>query len=454
MKQSIGIDYETKNIIIMEDGKVVHEERLPFIDDIRRIKVKLAKGIIPVCAVTNVLLKPLKLHQEIKLRDIPESVKWQFRDMDDNLMVRHCITGKTVNNWWLVITGAVAPKMVEQLTNKIIKFGLDNPCVVDLRIFALWRGVKHLHPNSDALLAIEETSAGARVVAGRNNLEFAREISGDNIDFEIQSTINHYKAEFTDQVEVITVGRELPENITALGMALYPFVTPGVNYNGVSKAQAVLSREVLELFGLTKKRLLIYGGLFLIWLGLIFTPCLAAWWLNSKASAIQRDIVGLSTSMSESNSITKEISTINKWCQVLQSFNPLQTSLQLDDLRYALPQGVWMTQLRSIDPIDIPQQVNKPVVVNKPDQIPAEVKQVPTVQAQSNSSETPVKLPSLPGGFQISGYAADSVNIAAARDNFSKLPWVENARVVSIEYKDSVYEYIITITAKRGISNG
>lgn len=462
MKQSIGIDYDTKNIVIIEDGKVAHEERLPFIDDIRRIRVKLAKGIIPVCAVTNVLLKPLKLHSDIKLRDIPESVKWQFRDMDDNFIVHHCITGKTVNNWWLVITGAVAPKMVEQLTNKTIKFGLDNPCVVDLRIFALWRGVKHLHPNSEnALLAIEETSAGARVVAGRNNLEFAREISGDNMDFEIQSTINHYKAEFTDQVEVVNVGRELPENIAALGMALYPFVTPGVNYNGVSKARAVLSRDVLELFGLTKRRLLLYGGLFLVWLGLIFSPCLASWWFNNKISAIHRDIAGLNTSLAESNSIAKEINTIDKWCLVLQSFKPLQTSLQLDDLRYALPQGVWITGLKSTESTVIPQQANKPVDkpvdVNNPDHIPAEAKQVPTVQTQqtqSNSSEIQTKLPALPGGFQINGYAADSVSIAAARDNFSKLPWVENARVASMEYKDSVYEYTITIATKRGILNG
>lgn len=448
-KSCAGLDYELNNFVVVElrcgKPEIAFQEKLAFMDTVKRVsdRFKMPKNLLPVTALPGqkTMLKSLRFREDsIREKDIPEAVRWQFKDIEEDVLVRHCITGRNVFGSWLVVAAAAPQKQIDALANKVFRFGFKEEPVIDLRVLALWRGVKYFRPeNGDtAMIVLEESPSGARIVAGRDCLEFAREIVGNNIEFEIRRTITHYKQEFTNKADILVVGEDLPENVVAIGMAIYPFVKPGVDFLSGGKRSIALSKGTLP----TKKNLLAIGGTALVWLAIVTGPWAVSSWWSVQATIMENRMVSIRPALAQVDAIMKQTQTIQQWNAVLESFTPLPTTLKINDLRYALPDGCWLTVLETEGQQGQEAQ-NKQPAQQKP-------------AGQNDVQQNTVTLPPAPSGFKIEGYS-NSVNaIAAYRDNLSKLPWTMNPKVVSVAADETLgaYKFILSVGVKGGtVSN-
>ncbi|MCL6478536.1 MAG: PilN domain-containing protein [Peptococcaceae bacterium] len=449
IRHCIGLDFDFNNVVVNEmagsDPEFLLRENLPFMDSVERIagKVKMPKNILPVTCLSGdgIMLKSLRLPGEVKEKEIGEAVRWQFKELDENMLLRYSVTGKSRFNNWLVVAAAVPKQVLDDISNKVVKFGLDEPCAIDLRVLALWRAAKHFRPEESdtALIVLEEGAGGARVVAGRETLELAREISGDNVEFEIRRTIAHYRSEFTDRVEILTVGNELPEDAAAMGMALYPVLSPKVNFlSGREKVQlikrALPSRKILKTV----------AGAAVLWLCLTASPWLAAGWWDVKASAVGKDILNLKPALVKSDSIAARTAMVQEWCDVLKSFRPLSASFELDDMRYAIPKNCWLTDIQLVGEASAGKQDKSSQVKGQPQ----------TANTQAPATGQQVSLPPPPAGYKITGYSIDVNSVAAFRDNLSKLPWTTKTSIIEItsDSKLGAYKFTVNIITTKGAS--
>ncbi|TEB04728.1 Fimbrial assembly protein (PilN) [Pelotomaculum schinkii] len=469
MKACVGIDYELNDFVVMElrGGKpeIVFQERMAFMDTVKRVadRFKMPRNLLPVTALPGreTMLKALRLPEKLREKDIPGTVQWQFKDIEEDIYLKHCVTGKTVFGGWLVIAAAVSQKQISALANKVYRFGLNEKPVIDMRVLALWRGARYFHPgNTDtAMVVLEEIpNLGARIVAGKECLEFAREITGDNIEFEIRRTITHYKQEFTDKADVLVVGEDIPGNTAAVGMSLYPFAKPGVDFSPGSKRKVILSKTpVLP----SRKSLLTVAGAALIWLGLVTSPWAAGNWWSARTTAIESEMIGLRPALAQADTIMKQTQTVQQWNAVLESFSPLPTVFELDDLRYAIPSDCWLTALETVGQQTQSvqnqqgQNQNEQGVPNQQGQPTLDLQSQsaqPRPTGQSNEQHNAVALPPAPAGFKIEGYSNEVNTIAAFRDNLSKLPWTANPKIVSVTTDNTLgaYKFALSVGVKGG----
>nr|WP_279233419.1 PilN domain-containing protein [Desulfofundulus thermobenzoicus] len=153
-------------------------------------------------------------------------------------------------------------------------------------------------------------------------------------------------------------------------------------------------------------------------------------------------MIGLRPALAQSDAITNQTQTIQQWNAVLESFTPLPTTFELDDLRYAIPKECWLTALETMG-----QQVQAQAA---PVQQGQSAQQSPP--GQNNTQQNAATLPPAPAGFKIEGYSTSVSAIAAFRDNLSKLPWATNPKIVTVVTDNNLDAYKFTLSV--GVKGG
>lgn len=405
MKACIGIDYEFNSVVVAKsmdkhntDIDLIVRESLPFMDTVRRIDYVPDEKTLAVSGLSgqDVIIKPIKFPGKTKARDITDGVKNIFQDTKP----RYVQVGRGDDST-LVIAASAPDAAVNRLTGQISRFGLECPCAVDLRVLALWRGAKYFDPSPSARIIIEETPGGARIVAGRETLEFAREINGDNLEFGLRQSIASYKSDFTDRAEIFIVGEQLPADLAAVGMSLFPFMEPKLDFASANKK------------GIRWNKKLILAGA-MVWLLIISAPWAMAHYWDSQSQAVQKNLTTLTPSLVQANKLAQKTKDIQSWTSILKSFRPTEVSLEINDIRYALPQNAWLTGI------------------------------------ESTGSKAQSTLPSAITGFDLTGYADSMDSIAAFRDNLSVIPWVQNSQLVSSSWDKEIQSYKFDILIQGG----
>lgn len=477
--------------------EIVVQDKIPVGGHIRQIlRGKALPPEIPAVAAISVpaVLRSLKFPGELGEKEIAEAVRWQpqFRDLTEDFIVRHAVTGKTNFGNWLVVAAAVDRKTIDEDAARAAKIGGEDLYALDLRVLCLWRAAKHMRQHSPrAIVVIEETPSAIHVAAGRECLEFVREIEAGqgDLEFEIKRTVAHYMSEFTNDVEILVVGKDIPEGLAAVGMALYPYMTPGVNFiEGKARQRAVAPDTQGKKRTPGAKTFLISGICAAYILAGAFPWALSGWW-GREADRAEAQTFRLRPVAAEVDRIAAERATLEEWCSVVESFAPKVMSAYIDDVRYAIPEKCWLTAIETLYRNPQQQQQQKaggsgPVGERREQEGEAQKEaqaeqqksqQGPNTQneagieqqkGQQGSNEagsqppeetkpqeaTPLQIPTGPPGLRLGGYSLDVGSVGVFRDNLGRLPWVEKAVILVAEEDTNVgaYRFDILVVVKEG----
>lgn len=403
------------------------------------------KSVVLGLGGPNVFLRTMRLPGDLDRKAIAETVKWQLADVVPDRVIRHCVTGK-VNDHWCVVVGGVPKETVHGL-----KAG-----TLDLRVAALWRGAIHFLGKIEdgPMVIVEQTASGCRVVGGRNFLEFAREITGDS-DAELQRTLLYCRSELGEDLRVLYVGRDLPEETVAVGLALHYHAEPRFNF---------LVKEKLMLANLTiGKRFLRFAAVGAV---LALLPYVVAYGYRIQTSEYVRRINALAPQVEKYAFLKAEREKYEDWIAIVDSFTTSPAWPLMDDIRHAVPTKCWLTSLKTERPAQTPAQRGSPPATaentsNDIGQNDGTEKSGNTGQSDSGksgntvqntqvkrvSTQTASQLPARASKVVLEGYSLDAASVGLLRDNLEALPWCDGIVSVSVRWDDQIGAYSFKVVA-------
>lgn len=389
----------------------------------------------------QVFLRTMKLPGDLDSKSIAETVKWQLADVVPDRIVRHYVTGK-LNDSWCVIVGGVSRETVRE-----IKTG-----VVDLRVAALWRGATHLvgKENSGPMAIVEHTPSGYRVAAGRGFLEFAREISS-NAEAELERTLLYCRSELNegDKLRILHVGRELPDETVAIGLALHYHAEPRFNFLVKERTTITWLADVA-----TGKR---FWKVVAVGTALALLPYLATYGYRIQTSEYKKRTAAMITEVKKYETLKAEREKYEDWIAIVESFATSPAWPIINDMRYAVPSKCWLTSLKT----ERPQKNTTP---EKPSssggaedmdsgsgQVGGSGNSSQSVQIKKTSSRTTQQIPDRPSSIIVEGYSLDVTSVGLLRDNLEALPWCGGITEVSVKLDEQVnaYSFRISMTVKQ-----
>lgn len=437
-----GLDLEAGRAVLVRSGsagpevaaRAVTEPRPSPGDTAAVLLEELGAPDAPVVvdlAGEGVMVKSLRLPADIGESGIPEAVRWQFAEvLEGSSLVRHVALGQSPDGQHEVLAAAVPEALVEGKVAPLRAAGV-RLLAADLRACALWRAAELLSGREGkALGAVEVSPSGARVACGRGRLEFVREIAGENLEFEVRRTLGYYQSQYG--VGEVVVARFGPSGegedarfAVALGLALWPFAEPRVDLlpKRLRRAKAFGGRQVF------RPACLVAGGV--VCAALLLCPLVlgAAW--KASARAASAEAARLRPTVAKVEALREEFSRLEEWTRVVSSFQAVSWASAVDDLRYALPEGCWLTKAEFAP--GNPASPGQPAA--QPEQPPAHP--ASSVGVAPGAGLPPAaQLPPEPGRLEFSGYAPDVKSVGLFCDNLAALPWVESVRVKRVERDD------------------
>lgn len=409
----------------------------------------------------RVLVRPLRLPPALTPDEIREAVKWQLVDLGEGYATSFTVLGRSTQS----IDVLAAAVQEDYLQQYLAPFAVGLRLVaVDLRVCALWRAVTLTYPavSESALAVVENTPSGARVLIGREYLEFAREIpAGGNVAFEVRRTLSYYRTQYgADVTRLLLVGVEPvpgleaeaatleegllgPEYTAALGLALYPFRGPGVNFLP-GQAGQVKAGDTSTLLRLPRAAKL--AGVAAVFGLAAFAALhgLAAYYA-AESRALDHYIIELKPVAEEAARVRAQTLLLKEWTGVVREFIkgvPARSTV-LDDVRRALPREAWLTKLELA-----PAQAaagNKPISTgptagqNRSNPAAASGRRRPGPEAQ---------LPPVPEWLRAEGYALSVAAVGAFRDNVAVLPHFAAVKVSRVQWDADLGAYAFTVEAK------
>lgn len=379
-------------------------------------------------AGSNILLRVLRLPVELDERAALEAARWQVADAAAGRAARYALSGRSPDGSWCVVAAAAPADEVTSLSAG----------VVDLRVLALWRGAVHLLGGESHLVVVEVTSDGGRVVAGRGLPEFAREVAAGS-DADLQRTLMYVRSELGD-LRLARVGEELPEETVAVGLALHRFSGPSVNFRGKASLKG-LGKRWSSLAG---RDLIRVTAIALV---LAALPHALAAGYSLQAGELEKKAASLKPQAEACARTTAEREKYEDWVAIVKSFSTRPAWPQVEDVRRAVPEKVWLTLYSA----EIVQQ--QPVVrqgggnqgtIPSPGQ--QQAKPVPKQAAQ---------LPPVPGLLKLEGYSLDLASVGLFRDNLEKLPWCGGVSVKQVEWDDKLgaHKFSMEVTVNYPLMN-
>lgn len=409
----------------------------------------------------RVLVRPLRLPPDLTADEIREAVKWQLVDLGERYATSFAVLGRSTQGVD-VLAAAVQEDYLQQY---LAPFAAGvRLAAVDLRVCALWRAVTLTYPaaTDGALAVVENAPSGARVVIGREHLEFAREIpAGQNVAFEVRRTLSYYRTQYGAEVtrlllvgvepvpgleaEVATLEEGLlgPEYAAALGLALYLFREPGLNFlpGQVGRVKAGEASTFLRLPRAAKLAGAAVG------LGLAAFAALhgLAAYYAAETRALDGYIRELKPAAEEAARVRAEALLLKEWTGLVREFikDVPARSVALDDVRRALPREAWLTKLELA-----PAQA---AAGNKPVSTPVAAGQNrnnPAAISGKAQSVPPAQLPPAPEWLRAEGYALSVAAVGAFRDNVAALSHFTAVKVNRVQWDADLGAYAFTLEAK------
>lgn len=440
-----GIDLEGGRAVLVKGGpeglEVVAEAEVALRPDLGDTVLALLEELgVPNAPVVlglageGVMVKSLRLPGDIKPSGIPDAVRWQFMDTLEGFLVRFAMLGKAPDGQHEVLAAAVPEDLVKEKAAPLVNAGV-RLLAADLRVCALWRAAKKITDSEGkALAAVEVSHSGARIACGRERLEFAREITGENLEFEIRRTLGYYQSQYdTGEVTVVRFGSPGESGdarfAAALGLALYPFVEPKLDFlpKKMRKARRVSSGAVIP------RRLKVWAAA----VGVAFvlaTPYIYAAACGAQVRSLEREISALAPKVAEVQKIRTERMKLEEWVGIVESFSPAPLVPVLEDTRYAVPHQVWLTELELV-----PEQNTRSADKQKISQGQTEFE-----AGQAQESELPPK----PSVLHLEGFSKDAASVGLFRDNLVALPWCAGVEALKVEYDDNIEAYCFELIAR------
>lgn len=347
----------------------------------------------------GVFLRMMKVPGDLDEKGISETVKWQFVDVIPDRIIKHFVTGK-MNNQWYVLVGGV---LKEAVTGS--KIG-----ILDLRIAALWRGALHYlnkEPNTP-IAVIEKTTSGYRVAAGRSFLEVVREIPSDS-ESELQRTLIYCRTEISDDIQIFYVGKELPEETTAVGLALHHVSAPRLNF-------LIKEKRQLPSFPAGKQLLKIAAAGTL----LALLPYIAIYSYDRQIKEYDYKVLEFQPAVEKVTKLRAEREKYQDWAAIVESFKVEPIYPLMKDIRNAIPKSCWFTSITT-------EYQEKETDKKKPASKAAEL------------------LPKRANLITFEGYSLDAASVGLFKDNILKYEWAENVLSLSIKWDDQIKAYLFTM---------
>lgn len=467
----IGLDIETGRAVLVRNSpdrpevvrKAEVEPRPDPVDTTLALLEGLGSPDVPVVvglAGENVMVKILRLPKNIKQGDLFEAVRWQFADAPEGSVVRSVMLGEIpggVGTSLPVDNEVLAAAMPEVLVKERVVLLRDagvRLLAADLRVCALWRAAKFLAGQEErSLAAVEVTSSGARVACGRGGkLKFAREITGENLEFEVRRTLGYYQSQYSaGEVAVVRFGPseevEDARFAAALGLALWPFTEPKLDFLPKKMRKTRRIPEGTSLFPGIKVWAAV-AGVFLV----LAAPCVYALACGFQARSLEREAAALAPKVAEVQKVRAERQKFEKWIGIVESFNSAPLAPILGDVRYATPLKVWLTgleltpeQSKSSAPRKPPQKDSATGIDRKSsEKSPKQSGQLKPATGQSQEPELPLE----PSWVRLEGFSLDAASVGLFRDNLAALPWCEGVESLKVEYDDKTGAYRFELTAR------
>lgn len=369
----------------------------------------------------QVFLRMLRLPGELDRRAVAEAVRWQVAEVVADRVLRHVVTGRA-GDQWCVLVGGVPPAAARGL----------KCAALDLRAAALWRGAVHLLGGSPGgpVAVVEVSPSGGRVVAGREFLGFAREFGADS-GAELQRTLVYCRSEFGDDLRVLRVGEDLPEETVALGLALHAHLEPRFNF---------LVRERLNLAGLAADRRPLRA--LAAALVLASLPHLAAFGYGAQAAEYARRAAALEPQVKKCAALRAEREKYEDWAAIVKAFSVSPAWPLMDDLRKAVPASCWLTAARTAGPQKQQQQGGQQPAQQQQQQKPQAQQKLQPAQQQQQPS-----LPERAASLEVEGCSLDVASVGLFKDNLEALPWCGGVTSVSVKWDDKAGAFAFKLTA-------
>jgi hypothetical protein len=403
----------------------------------------------------GVMVKTLRLPGSIKPGDLSEAVRWQFTDAPEGSIVRFAVLGQSPGGQYEVLAAAAPETLVKEKAVPLRDAGA-RLLAADLRVCALWRAAKFLAGKEERpLSAVEVSPSGGRVACGRDRLEFAREITGENLEFEVRRTLGYYQSQYgAGEVAVVRFGPsedvEDARFAAALGLALWPFAEPKLDFLSKKMRKARRIPEGASVFPGVKVWA-VAVGVFLV----LAVPYIYALACGVQARSLEREAAALAPKAAEVQKVRAERQKFEEWIGIVESFDPVPLAPILSDVRYAAPSKVWLTGLELApekDESSALRKVQKDPAVNTGGENPEETLkqngQPKPAAGQIRESELPLR----PSRARVEGFSLDAASVGLFRDNLTALPWCERVESLKVEYdeKASAYRFEMTARVKGG----
>ncbi|NHM28141.1 hypothetical protein G7K71_14360 [Desulfofundulus sp. TPOSR] len=457
-----GLDLETGRAVLVKNSpagpevvrKAEAEPRPNPADTALALLENLDAPEVPVVvglAGEDVMVKTLRLPGDIGQSGIPDAVRWQFTDAPEGSIVRFAVLGQFPGGQYEVLAAAAPETLVKEKAVPLRDAGA-RLLATDLRVCALWRAAKFLAGQEErSLAAVEVSPSGARVACGRDRLEFAREITGENLEFEVRRTLGYYQSQYgAGEVAVVRFGPsgevEDARFATALGLALWPFAEPKLDFLPKKMRKARRIPEGASVFpGI--KAWTVAAGLFFA----LAAPYAYALACGVQARSLEREAAALAPKVAEVREIRAERKKLEDWTGIVESFDPVPLAPILSDVRYAAPSKVWLTGLELTpekDESSAPRKVQKDPAVNTDGENPEEALKQNGQPKPAAGQIRELELPPEPSRMRLEGFSLDAASVGLFRDNLTALPWCERVESLKVEYDEKAGAYRFEMTAR------
>ncbi|MGB9887080.1 MAG: hypothetical protein ACPLRW_08790 [Moorellales bacterium] len=398
----------------------------------REARTPLRRAVLPAGG-PQVFLRAMKLPGDLDLPAVAETVRWQVSDAAPDREIRHAVTGR-LSGQWCVLVGGVPKEAARGVPAGVL----------DLRVAALWRGAVYLLPREEraALTVVERSPSGWRVVAGREFPEFAREVSAD-AEAEAQRTLLYLRAEMGEGLRIAEVGRDLPVETAAVGLALWRAVEPRFNF---------LVRERRALLRIPAGRYL--AALAAAGAIAAALPYGAAQAYRVQAAAYVQRAEALAPDAAKADSLRAEREKLEDWAAIARAFSASPSWPLMEDLRRAAPEKVWYVSVRA-GPEESPSAVARPSGTAQAagDEVSAAARLSGTRQAAGGQAasgrgrQVQPQLPERAAVLTLEGYSLDAASVGLLRDNLEALPWCAGVRSLRAEWDEEAGAFAFRIVA-------
>lgn len=371
----------------------------------------------------DILYKNVMLPEDIERKNIKETIKWQFYDIEvEDYEIVYRKTNSSPDGSIKILCAAVPKKLIDNFVEKNsgIFTGLD------IQPFAAWRGYRASYPDSEPVIIVVNGTETVTVAAGKEKLEFVREIPTSlNIDLEKMRTIDHFKQAFNAKdARVVELQGEEPLWTVSMGYAL-AYQDPDFKNILPEKHRRIRPME----FKKPRKNEIALAVSVLLLIGSAI-PHAMAYNIEKETAQVKETIRQMDASVNEINNLQSRISMYQEYIGAVSSHEKRKIIPIIDDIKNLTPQDVVIDKLEMTQnyPADTVKKENK----EKPDNKTTASSQDNAPPDSENKSSVDSKVSYQVNYIKISARSLSIKSMGLLLDNIDRLRYTGNTEIKNI----------------------